>query len=83
MLFRSLEELLENGFTDVFRSLYPEQAGAYTWWSNRLGKRKENRGWRLDYFCISDRIVKQVTAIKHLTEIYGSDHCPVMLEIEL
>ena len=79
----SLEELLESGFTDVFRSLYPEQAEAYTWWSNRLRKRKENRGWRLDYFCISDRIVEQVTAIKHLTEIYGSDHCPVMLEIKL
>ena len=77
----SLEELLEAGFTDVFRSFYPEQAGAYTWWSNRLNKRKQNRGWRLDYFCVSNRIVSDVQAIQHHTEIFGSDHCPILMEI--
>ena len=76
-----LEELLEHGFTDVFRSFYPEQAGAYTWWSNRLNKRKENRGWRLDYFCVSDRLMPGVRAVRHHTEIFGSDHCPILLEI--
>lgn len=79
----SLEELLENGFTDVFRHLYPELPGAYTWWSNRLNKRKENRGWRLDYFCVSDRILSSVKEIRHCKEIFGSDHCPILLEIDL
>ena len=79
----SLEELLESGFTDVFRYLYPELPGAYTWWSNRLNKRKENRGWRLDYFCVSDRVLPRVTDIRHCMEIFGSDHCPIMLEIAI
>lgn len=79
----SLEELLENGFTDAFRSLYPDLPGAYTWWSNRLNKRRENRGWRLDYFCVSDRIVPAITDVQHRTEIMGSDHCPIMLEIAI
>lgn len=79
----NLEELLDNGFTDVFRALHPEQAGAYTWWSNRLNKRKENRGWRLDYFCVSDRLMPKVRGICHHAEIMGSDHCPILLDIKL
>lgn len=79
----SLEELLEHGFSDVFRALHPEQTGAYTWWSNRMNKRKENRGWRLDYFCVSDRIMSKVKAMRHHTEIMGSDHCPILLDIDL
>lgn len=79
----SLEGLLEIGFTDVFRALYPEQTGAYTWWSNRMNKRKENRGWRLDYFCVSDRLMPKVRGICHHAEIMGSDHCPILLDIKL
>lgn len=79
----NLEELLESGFTDVYRALYPNQTGAYTWWSNRLNKRKENRGWRLDYFCVSDRLMSHVKDMRHYTEIVGSDHCPILLDISL
>lgn len=77
----SMEHLLAAGFVDVFRFRYPEQEGAYTWWSNRLHKRKENRGWRLDYFLISNQMAPAATRIEHLTDIYGSDHCPVCLEL--
>lgn len=79
----SLEELLESGFTDVFRLLHPKLAGSYTWWSNRLNKRSQNRGWRLDYFCVSNRIVPYIKGMWHHTQIMGSDHCPIMLEIDI
>lgn len=73
-----LETLFENGFTDVFRWKYPEEV-SYTWWSNRLNKREENRGWRLDYFVVSDRLLPKVDYIHHFTRLTGSDHCPIML----
>lgn len=73
----ALETLLESGFTDVFRYLNPDLEGAYTWWSNRLKKREENRGWRLDYFVISDRLLPKVLNMWHYTKITGSDHCPI------
>ena len=77
----NLESLLESGFTDVFRYLYPDKR-AYTWWSNRLNKRSENRGWRLDYFLVSDNLLPKIRKIRHLTDIMGSDHCPILLDID-
>lgn len=74
-----MERLLEAGFLDVFRTLYPTQEGAYTWWSNRLRKRLENRGWRLDYLIISQALLGHVYNIKHHTDTLGSDHCPISL----
>ena len=78
----NLETLLEEGFVDAFRFLYPEERG-YTWWSNRLNKRRDNRGWRLDYFLVDETVSDAIVDVRHLTEIYGSDHCPVLLEINL
>ena len=77
-----LETLLNAGFVDVFRQWYPKRTGAYTWWSNRLNKRLENRGWRLDYFLISKSILSDVCGIRHLTDVLGSDHCPIELTIQ-
>ena len=78
----NFETLLECGLCDVFRELYPEQR-SYTWWSNRLNKRSENRGWRLDYFLVSEGLMEAVIDISHLSEMQGSDHCPIELEVEL
>ncbi len=79
----ALEALLESGFTDVFRHLYPDQEGAYTWWSNRKKKRDEDRGWRLDYFVTSDRLLPRVLNMYHLKNVPGSDHCPIKLMLNL
>jgi len=76
-----LEALIEAGFVDVFRKWYPKRTGAYTWWSNRLNKRLENRGWRLDYFLVKKEIIGDVCGIQHLTDVLGSDHCPIELTI--
>lgn len=78
----NLESLLELGLTDVFRELYPTTR-SYTWWSNRLNRREVDRGWRLDYFLVSDNLMKNVVDIKHLSDIKGSDHCPIMLEVKI
>lgn len=78
----NLETLLELGLHDVFRELYPNER-SYTWWSNRLNKRLEDRGWRLDYFLLSEELMSGVQSIKHLNGIMGSDHCPIALEVEL
>ena len=75
-------QLLEAGFTDTFRSLYPDQV-TYSWWSYRFRAREKNAGWRIDYFLISRRLVPQMTDAKIHTDILGSDHCPVELEIEV
>lgn len=77
-----LNQLLNCGFEDVFRTLNPTKEGAYTWWSNRLNKRCENRGWRLDYFLVSSLLMEQVHSVEHLTEILGSDHCPIVLRLK-
>ncbi len=77
-----LETLIELGFQDAFRTLYPN-ARSYTWWSNRLRKREQNRGWRLDYFLVDDTLMPSVRNVAHLTEIMGSDHCPIILEVDL
>ncbi len=73
--------ILEHGFTDAFRFFYPSEKDCFTWWSNRLKKRNENRGWRLDYFFVSDGLMPRVRNVEHHTEIKGSDHCPIGLEV--
>jgi len=75
--------LLESGFTDTFRHLNPDLTGAYTWWSYMFNARANNAGWRIDYFLVSDRIADKVTAAPIYSEVLGSDHCPVGLEIHL
>ena len=79
----NIETLLELGFVDAFRELYPDKENCYTWWSNRLNRRAVNRGWRLDYFFISERLRPRIIDVRHLTEITGSDHCPIELIIKL
>ena len=73
--------LLDSGFTDTFRYFYPEQEGIYSWWSYRFKAREKNAGWRIDYFLVSDRIKEQITEAKIHTEIMGSDHCPVEVDL--
>ena len=75
-------ELLEAGFKDTFRSLYPDKV-QYSWWSYMYGARAKNVGWRIDYFVVSDRILGKVKDSFILNEIMGSDHCPVGIEIDL
>ena len=76
-----MRTLLASGFTDTFRYLYPDREGAYSWWSYRFNARKNNAGWRIDYFIVSDRLREHIVDAKIHTEIYGSDHCPVELDI--
>ena len=76
-------ELLAAGFTDSFRFLYPDQTDAYSWWSYRMRARERNVGWRIDYFLCSDRMAEKIRRAYICNEIYGSDHCPVGLDIEL
>lgn len=77
----AMRRLFGAGFIDVFRHLYPTRAGAYTWWSNRLQKRKLNQGWRLDYFLVSRSLLPAVRSIQHNMDVFGSDHCPVTLHV--
>ena len=79
----SFGKLLNSGFTDTFRHLYPDATGMYSWWSYRFNARKNNAGWRIDYFIISDRIKDKITATPIYSDVLGSDHCPVGLTIEL
>ena len=76
-------ELLAAGFTDTFRHLYPDARDAYSWWSYRAAARERNVGWRIDYFLCSDRMAEKIRRAYICNEIYGSDHCPVGLDIEL
>ncbi|WP_394271746.1 exodeoxyribonuclease III [Butyricicoccus sp.] len=78
-----MTELLASGFTDSFRYLYPDVTGAYSWWSYRFKARQNNAGWRIDYFLVSNRIADKIKKAEILTDIMGSDHCPVALEIDL
>ena len=75
-------ELLDAGFVDSYRYLYPDVTGVYTWWSYRFNARKNNAGWRIDYFVVSERFKERIKEVTLCTDVYGSDHCPVMLEIE-
>lgn len=78
-----MTKLLESGFTDSFRFLYPDAEGAYSWWSYRFKARQNNAGWRIDYFIVSNRIADRIQDAKILSDIMGSDHCPVELDIDL
>lgn len=75
--------LLENGFVDTFRHFYPDLEGIYSWWSYRFQARAKNAGWRIDYFIISQSLEDKLVDAKIHTDILGSDHCPVELEIDL
>ena len=77
-----MTELLAAGFVDTFRRLYPDKV-EYSWWSYRFHAREKNAGWRIDYFLVSERIADRVKAVTIHGEIFGSDHCPVELEIDL
>ena len=79
----SFTKTLACGFTDTFRHLHPEETGAYTWWSYMFKAREKNAGWRIDYFLVSNRIAQTIDATPIYSEVTGSDHCPVGLEISL
>lgn len=77
-----MTELLGVGFTDTFRHFYPELTGAYSWWSYRFKAREKNAGWRIDYVLVSNRLIGRVKAARILSDVFGSDHCPVLIELE-
>ena len=77
----NLEVLIESGLSDAYRALHPDTR-SYTWWSNRLDKRSEDRGWRLDYFFLSHNLMPLVERVEHLSKICGSDHCPILLAVD-
>ena len=78
-----MTELLSAGFTDSFRYLYPDKEGIYSWWSYRFHAREHNAGWRIDYFLVSDSVKDKIQDSRILTDVMGSDHCPVELDIDL
>ncbi|SFP98356.1 exodeoxyribonuclease-3 [Desemzia incerta] len=75
--------LLESGFIDTYRYFYPEKEGSYTWWNYRFNARKNNAGWRIDYFCVSKRLASQLEDAKIHDAVMGSDHCPVELTLNI
>ena len=77
-----MTELLEAGFIDTFRYFYPDKTGEYSWWSYRFNARKNNAGWRIDYFIVSDVLKDQLESASIHQEIFGSDHCPVELKLK-
>ena len=77
------QRLLDNGFTDSFRYLYPDQTGVYSWWSYMFHAREKNAGWRIDYFLVSDRLRDRIRDTPIYSQVFGSDHCPVGLELDL
>lgn len=78
----SFSKTLSLGFKDTFRTLYPELRDAYSWWSYRFKAREKNAGWRIDYWLVSDRFMPHIKNASILSDIYGSDHCPVCVEFE-
>lgn len=79
----SFGKLLDAGFTDSFRYLHPDKTGAYSWWSYRFNARRNNAGWRIDYFLVSNRLADKISAAPIYSEVMGSDHCPVGLELNM
>ena len=79
----AMTRLLSSGFVDTFRHLHPDVTGAYSWWSYMFNARANNAGWRIDYFLVSERIKDRITAARIDSDVMGSDHCPVVLEIDL
>lgn len=77
------DELLGAGFTDTFRHTHPDLTGAYSWWSYRFNARANNAGWRIDYFLVSDELVPRIKGASIYSEVFGSDHCPVALELDI
>lgn len=77
-----MTELLDSGFTDTFRYFYPDLEGVYSWWSYRFKAREKNAGWRIDYFLASNRFMPRVKDSRILTDVFGSDHCPVLMEVK-
>ncbi len=77
-----MTDLLQSGFADTFRALYPDKTGAYTWWSYRFNARKNNAGWRIDYFIVSQRLLPRVRDQIIHADVTGSDHCPVELDLD-
>ena len=78
-----MTELLDAGFTDTFRHFYPDRTDIYSWWSYRFRAREKNAGWRIDYFLTSARLDARLIDAKIHTEVFGSDHCPVEVDIDL
>lgn len=79
----AFSRLLESGFVDTFRLLHPDATDAYSWWSYRFNSRAKNVGWRIDYFLVSERLAERIKAAEILSEITGSDHCPVSIDLEI
>ena len=79
----AMTRLLSEGFTDTFRYLYPDRTGAYSWWSYMFNARANNAGWRIDYFIVSDRLRDRIADARIDAHVYGSDHCPVVLELNV
>ena len=79
----SFGKLLAAGFTDTFRYRNPEATGVYSWWSYRFNARKNNAGWRIDYFIVSERLKDKIKSADIWSEVQGSDHCPVVLELDI
>lgn len=77
-----MTDLLNSGFTDTYRYFYPDTTGVYSWWSYRFKAREKNAGWRIDYFIISDILSEHIVGADIHTDIFGSDHCPVELQID-
>ena len=76
------QSILNAGYLDIFRELHPDTTDAYTWWSYRANARANNVGWRIDYFCVSEKLRAQVASTKNLTSVLGSDHCPITLSLK-
>jgi len=78
-----IKELLADGFIDTFRYFNPDKVGAYSWWSYRFSARKNNAGWRIDYFIVSECLKEKLVHADILCDVYGSDHCPVELQVKV
>ena len=79
---QGFQSILDEGYLDIFRELHPDTTDAYTWWSYRANARANNVGWRIDYFCVSEKLRAQVASTKNLTSVLGSDHCPITLSLK-
>ena len=79
---QGFQSILDAGYLDIFRELHPDTTDAYTWWSYRANARANNVGWRIDYFCVSEKLRAQVASTKNLSSVLGSDHCPITLSLK-
>lgn len=79
---RWIDKLLEEGYIDTFRYFHPEEAEKYTWWTYRFNARKKNIGWRIDYFFVTEGLIDRVVESSILSDVYGSDHAPILLKIK-